>query len=94
MFNMIDLIDKKKRGKALTGEEIDFFVRGSADGSLPDYQLSALLMAICLRGMDEQETARLTGLPLLWSTAPDFVDLGADADRFKTVRRLVRFPWE
>ncbi len=41
-----------------------------------------------------QETARLTGLPLLWSTAPDFVDLGADADRFKTVRRLVRFPWE
>ena len=59
-MNMIDIITKKKTGRALDREEIRFFARGAADGSVPDYQLSALLMAICLKGMDARETADLT----------------------------------
>lgn len=59
-MRMVDLIEKKKQGLALTKEEISFFVRGSVDGTIPDYQLSALLMAVCFTGMDAAETAHLT----------------------------------
>ena len=59
-MNIVEIILKKKHGEALTREEIRFFARGAADGSLPDEQLAALLMAICLRGMTPQETADLT----------------------------------
>ena len=59
-MNMVDIILKKKEGKALSPEEIRFFARGAADGSVPDYQLAALLMAICWRGMNAEETACLT----------------------------------
>lgn len=59
-MNFVDSIIKKRDGKKLTAEEISFFVRGVTDGSLPDYQISALLMAILLRGMDAEETACLT----------------------------------
>lgn len=55
-----EIIAKKKRAQALTREEIRFFARGAADESIPNYQLSALLMAICLRGMDARETTDLT----------------------------------
>ncbi|MBR4038619.1 MAG: thymidine phosphorylase [Clostridia bacterium] len=59
-MNMVDVILKKKEGKALSPEEIRAFARGAADGSVPDYQLAALLMAICWRGMNAEETACLT----------------------------------
>ena len=59
-MNMVDMILKKKEGKALSPEEIRYFARGAADGSVPDYQLAALLMAICWRGMTAEETACLT----------------------------------
>ena len=59
-MNMVDVILKKKEGKALSREEIRAFARGAADGSVPDYQLAALLMAICWRGMTIEETACLT----------------------------------
>jgi len=55
-----DIIRAKRDGQALGQAEIDFFVRGVTDGSLPDYQASALLMAIVLRGMTAEETAWLT----------------------------------
>ena len=55
-----DIIAKKRHGLALSGEEIDFFVSEYTAGSIPDYQASALLMAICTRGMSGEETARLT----------------------------------
>lgn len=59
-MNFVDIIIKKRDGGKLSGEEIGFFVRGVTDGSLPDYQISALLMAILLKGMDAEETAQLT----------------------------------
>ncbi len=59
-MRMYDLINKKKRGEALTREEIYFFSDGYVKGEIPDYQVSALLMAICLKGMNDEETLTLT----------------------------------
>lgn len=59
-MRMYDIINDKKEGKKLTKEQITFFVNGYTDGTIPDYQASALLMAICLKGMDNEETAQLT----------------------------------
>ena len=56
----VDVIMKKRDGGVLTRDEIRFFVAGVTDGTLPDYQASALLMAILLRGMTAEETAWLT----------------------------------
>src|SRR5262245_23408946 len=56
----VDVILKKRDGGALSREEIRFFVTGVTDGTLPEYQASALLMAIVLRGMTVEETAWLT----------------------------------
>jgi pyrimidine-nucleoside phosphorylase len=56
----VDLIRYKRDGGALDRAAIDFFIAGVTDGSLPDYQASALLMAIFIRGMSPEETASLT----------------------------------
>lgn len=56
----VDIIRAKRDGGTLTREQIDVMVRGASDGSVPDYQLSAWLMAIWLRGMSADETAALT----------------------------------
>jgi len=56
----VDIIRTKRDGNPLGREEIDVFVAGATDGSWPDYQISALLMAIVLRGMSDEETAWLT----------------------------------
>jgi pyrimidine-nucleoside phosphorylase len=60
MLRMVDIIEKKRDGEKLTRKEIRFFIKGVVEGSIPDYQASALLMAICLNGMDEDETLELT----------------------------------
>jgi len=57
---VVELIIKKRDGAELAPEEIDFLVRGFSTGDIPDYQFSALLMAIVLKGMTPGETARLT----------------------------------
>ncbi len=57
---MVDIIERKRDGYALSEEEIGFFVKGYTDGEIPDYQASAFLMAVVWRGMDEKETAILT----------------------------------
>lgn len=57
---MYDILNKKRKGEILTKEEIKYFVRGYAKGEIPDYQASALLMAICINGMTMEETSDLT----------------------------------
>lgn len=59
-MRMVDVIVKKRNGHVLTKEEISFFIEGYTEGTLPDYQVSALLMAIYYSGMTEEETANLT----------------------------------
>ena len=59
-MRFVDAIARKRDGDALSRVEIDAFVAGVTDGSIPDYQASALLMAIVLRGMTDQETGWLT----------------------------------
>lgn len=59
-MHMLDLIDKKKKGKRLSKEEIYYIVQGYTEGKIPDYQISALLMAIYFQGMDAEETRMLT----------------------------------
>ena len=59
-MRVVDVIAKKRDGFTLSREEIDFFVNGVTRGTLPDYQASALLMAIVLRGMTIEETSWLT----------------------------------
>ena len=58
------IIEKKRDGIALTADEIDYFVGGYARGTIPDAQMAALAMAICLRGMTAEETAALTTVML------------------------------
>ena len=55
-----EIISKKRDGRKLNKEEIDFFVSGYTQGKIPDYQMSALLMAIFLQGMNTNETTNLT----------------------------------
>ncbi len=70
------IIQRKRDGHALTEEEIRFFITGFTDGSLPDYQMAALAMAICFRGMNFDETLWLTramvesGEVVPWPTGP------------------------
>ncbi|MFC7803060.1 pyrimidine-nucleoside phosphorylase [Bacillus subtilis] len=59
-MRMVDIIIKKQNGKELTTEEIHFFVNGYTDGSIPDYQASALAMAIFFQDMSDRERADLT----------------------------------
>ncbi len=59
-MTMYDIILKKRRGYELTDEEIKYAVDGFTDGSIPDYQMSALAMAICFNSMNDRETATLT----------------------------------
>lgn len=74
MYFMPDLIEKKKRGLNLSKDEIDFIIEGYTGGDIPDYQVAALLMAVCFRGMDEEETTDLT---MAMARSGDTVDLSA-----------------
>src|SRR5512135_56522 len=67
----VDLIRKKREGQALSVREIDWMVEGIATGAVADYQWSALLMAVLWRGMDERETAALTGAMMRSGTVVD-----------------------
>lgn len=59
-MNMVSMIQKKKDGLTLTREEIQWFIDGYVKGDIPDYQASALLMAICFQGLNREETFQLT----------------------------------
>lgn len=59
-MNIIDIINKTKKSLELNEEEINWLVKGYTDGEIPDYQMSAWLMAVCLNGLTEKETFALT----------------------------------
>ena len=73
-MNIISIIEKKKLRHKLTQDEIAFFIRGATDGTIPDYQLAALLMAIRLNGMEREETSWLT---LAMAHSGEMLDLSA-----------------
>lgn len=74
IMRMVDLIAKKRDGLVLTKEEIQFIIDGFTEGSIPDYQMSALSMAIYFKGMNEQERADLT---MAMVNSGDTIDLSA-----------------
>ena len=84
-MRMYDMIMKKKHGEALTDEEIRFLVKGYTKGDIPDYQMSAFLMAVCFQGMDEAETLSLT---MAMAESGEMLDLsaihGRKADKHST----------
>ncbi|KJS18505.1 MAG: thymidine phosphorylase [Peptococcaceae bacterium BRH_c4b] len=84
-MRMVDLINKKKQGGELTQAEINFIVEGYTSGEIPDYQMSAFLMAIYFKGMNKKETANLT---LTIINSGDQVDLseikGIKVDKHST----------
>ena len=73
-MRMYDIIEKKKRGGFLTDEEIRFLVNGTADNTIPDYQLSAFLMAVYFKSMTDAE---MTALTLHMAKSGDTADLSA-----------------
>ncbi|MDF2943710.1 MAG: pdp [Herbinix sp.] len=84
-MKMYDLINKKKNKESLTANEIEFIIQGYTNGSVPDYQMSAFLMAVCLNGMNHEETAALT---IAMANSGDILDLsqikGAKVDKHST----------
>ena len=73
-MRMYDLIMKKRDGNALTKEEIDFMIEGYTCGDIPDYQMSAMMMAVYFQGMNEEETLNLT---MAMRDSGDKLDLSA-----------------
>lgn len=84
-MRMYDLINKKKYKCKLTKEEIEFIVDGYTKGEIPDYQVSAFLMAVCLNGMEDEETVALT---MAMAHSGDMIDLsrihGIKVDKHST----------
>lgn len=84
-MNMYDLIVKKKRGEELTKEEIGYMITNYTSGQIPDYQMSAMMMAICFQGMTPEETKNLT---LAMAESGDMLDLsgidGIKVDKHST----------
>ncbi|GCF94275.1 pyrimidine-nucleoside phosphorylase [Enterococcus florum] len=73
-MRMVDLIEKKRDGKILTKEEIDFIIAGYTNEEIPDYQMSALLMAIFYQDMTDEE---ITNLTLAMAHSGDIIDLSS-----------------
>lgn len=84
-LNIIDIINKTKRAIPLSDEEIAYVVKGYTDGVIPDYQMSAWLMAVCLNGLNEHETVALT---MAMRDSGDILDMsginGVTADKHST----------
>ena len=71
-MNIVDIINKKRMGEELTKEELEYTIKGFINRDIKDYQISSLLMAICLNDMTDEETSYLTEIML---NSGDKVDL-------------------
>lgn len=84
-MRFVDLIEKKADGFSLSKEEIEFMVNGFVDGSIPDYQMSSMMMAILQKDMSDQETADLTMAMMHSGDVVDLSDLpGIKLDKHST----------
>ena len=82
---ILDIINKKRLGKELSYQELDYFFNGYLNGDIADYQMSALLMAICINGMSDEETYALTKIFIDSGDILDFSDLpGVKVDKHST----------
>lgn len=85
MMNIKELIAKKRDGGCLDPDELKFFASAAADGSIPDYQVSAMLMAMYIKGLNTDETVALT---LAMAHSGDIADLsgikGVKGDKHST----------
>ncbi|RIO69833.1 pyrimidine-nucleoside phosphorylase [Staphylococcus borealis] len=84
-MRMVDIIEKKRDGKSLSKEEIEFFIKDYTEGDIPDYQASSLAMAIFFQDMNEEERAALT---MAMVNSGDVIDLskinGIKVDKHST----------
>lgn len=84
-MRMYDLIVKKRNGNALSQEEINFMIEGYTNGQIPDYQMSAMMMAIYFQGMDKDETLALTMAMMNSGETLDLSDInGNKVDKHST----------
>ena len=83
-MSIIEIINKKRVGKILSNEEIEYVVKGYVNGEIPDYQMSSLLMAITLKGMTDNEIVNLTTHMLSSGERLDLSSLGTVVDKHST----------
>ncbi|MBB5172986.1 pyrimidine-nucleoside phosphorylase [Texcoconibacillus texcoconensis] len=84
-MRIVDIIEKKRDGNSLTEEEINFFVEGYTKGDVPDYQASALAMAIYFQDMDEREKAAITKAMMYSGDTIDLSEIeGIKVDKHST----------
>lgn len=82
---IVDIINKKRLGKSLTKEELEYIFNGYLKGTVKDYQMSSLLMAICLKGMTDREIFNLTDIFIKSGEILDFSDIeGIKVDKHST----------
>ena len=82
---ILDIINKKRLGEELTYKELDFFFNGYLNGNIADYQMSSLLMAICINGMSDEEIFALTKIFIDSGDVLDFSDIpGIKVDKHST----------
>ncbi len=79
-MDFLDILLKKRNGQKLTKQQIEYFVKGVTNGTIPDYQISSFLMAIYFQSLDAEETAQLT---LAMAKSGDMLELSS-IEGFKT----------
>src|SRR3989441_12440460 len=84
LVRAVELIERKRDGGTLTAKDIDHLVQGYAKGEIPDYQVSAFLMAVVWRGMDAKETAALTASMVASGERLDLSRFGRVVDKHST----------
>ena len=83
-MNILEIIEKKRDGNKLNKEEIDSFIKGYTNGDIPDYQAAALVMAIYINGMDDEETTNLTMSMAHSGEVLDLSEFGIVVDKHST----------